>query len=151
MLEHEKDIKHDGKKAEPQFGGVTKEGAPIIIVVGDDKHLADAEDASGEVEHDVADAPSDCALPAVVHIGLFVDKGGIVKRLAFRMQLLSASYLGHILDECDGKLHIGAGIHKGQPCDHRPDAEADEHYEQQCCYGQESFAVEADLSIRYQR
>ena len=73
---------------------------------------------------------------------------GIIKRVAFLMQPIYCSYLGRILDECDGKLHIGAGIHKGQPCDHRPDAEADEHYEHQCCYGQESFAVETDLSFK---
>ena len=72
MLEHKKDIKHDGKEAEPQLGGVTKEGAPVVVVVGDDKHLADAEDASSEVEHYVAYAPPDGALAAVVHVGLLV-------------------------------------------------------------------------------
>ena len=72
MLIHEEDVEEDGEEAEAELGGVAKDGAPVVVVVGDDEHLGDAEETAGEVEHDVADAPADGALAQVVHVGLMM-------------------------------------------------------------------------------
>ena len=72
MLVHEEDVEEDGEETEAKLGGIAKDGAPVVVVIGDDEHLADAEETASEVEHDVADAPADGALPAVVHVGLMV-------------------------------------------------------------------------------
>ena len=72
MLVHEEDVEENGEEAEAELGGVAKDGAPVVVVVGDDEHLADAEEPAGEVEHDVADAPADGAFPEVVHVGLMM-------------------------------------------------------------------------------
>lgn len=94
MLEHEEDVEQDGEQSEAELGGVAEEGAPVVVVVGDEDHLEDAEGASGEVEEDVANAPTNGTLASEVHVGL-----------------------GDILDQRDPELHIGAVEEEVQPGD----------------------------------
>lgn len=39
----------------------------LTIVVSVDNHLSHAEDAPGEIQEDVSDAPTNCALSLIVH------------------------------------------------------------------------------------
>ena len=87
VLEHEEDVEKDGEEAKTELGGVAKDAAPVVIVVGDQHHLEnkkavktesleavtdldDTERSTGEVQDDVPDAPTDGALPSVVLVGL---------------------------------------------------------------------------------
>ena len=60
-----------------------------------------------------------------------------------------SSYLRHILDKGDSQFYIGAHIDKSEPCHDCPDAEANEHYQQQCCKGKEPLAIKTDLLTKY--
>ena len=65
VLEHEENVEYDREEPEPKLGGVSKQAAPVIIVVGDEEHLKHAEAAAREVQQDVADTPANSALPPV--------------------------------------------------------------------------------------
>ena len=64
MLEHEEDVEYYGEKPQPELGGVPKEAAPVVIVVGDEEHLEHAEAPAREVQQDVAYTPANSTLPS---------------------------------------------------------------------------------------
>ena len=66
------------------------------MVVRQQKRLEKTERTPGEIEENVANAPSEGALPPVVHEGL-----------------------REVLDECDEELDIGAQVEELEPVDHR--------------------------------
>ena len=65
VLEHEENVEYDREEPEPKLGGVSKQAAPVVIVVGDEEHLEHAEAATCEVQEDVANTPANSALPSV--------------------------------------------------------------------------------------
>ena len=65
VLEHEENVKYDREEAQTELGGVSEQTAPVIIVVGDEKHLKHAEAAACEVQQDVANTPAHSALTSV--------------------------------------------------------------------------------------
>jgi hypothetical protein len=68
----------------------------LTVVVRIQHHLKHGESSTGEIEKNVADAPSHGAFPPVIHHNL-----------------------RHVLDECDGQLDVAACIEEIQPM---PDA-----------------------------
>ena len=65
VLEHEENVKYDREEAQTELGGVSEQTAPVVIVVGDEKHLEHAEAAACEVQQDVANTPAHSALSSV--------------------------------------------------------------------------------------
>ena len=63
VLEHEEDIKHNREESQTKLGWITKQSSPVIIVVSYQKHLNHAQSSSCEVQQDVANAPTNSALP----------------------------------------------------------------------------------------
>jgi len=94
MLENEKYVKEDREKTKSELGWISEDGTPVIVVVRNQEHLEDAEEASGEVEKDIADAPSRSALPPKIHVRL-----------------------GDVLDEGDSELDVGAVVEEVEPRD----------------------------------
>ena len=62
VLHNEHHVKEDGDEAQAELGEVAKDGVPVVVVVADEEHLEHGEDAAGEVQEDVADAPAHGAL-----------------------------------------------------------------------------------------
>ena len=62
MLDNEEYIKQYWEKAKPKLGWISKDGAPIVVVITDEDHLQDGEGAPGKVQQDVTDAPAHGAL-----------------------------------------------------------------------------------------
>ena len=100
VLEHEEYIESYGEESETELCGVSKQRAPIVIVVGDQKHLEHAQSSSCEVEEDVPDAPTNCTFSSEVHESLW-----------------------YVLDQGDPQLHVGAVVEEVQPHDDRADGE----------------------------
>ena len=73
MLQHEEDVEQDGEETQAKFRWIAKNRAPIIVVVGDDEHLADTKETAGEVKHHIPNAPAGSALPKIVHVGLLAQ------------------------------------------------------------------------------
>ncbi|KAG6003999.1 hypothetical protein E4U43_000812 [Claviceps pusilla] len=67
IMLHEKDaIVHKADVAERKFNGVSCDAAPVMLQVAIDALLPGAQEATGQVERDLPDAPALCALVAVV-------------------------------------------------------------------------------------
>lgn len=58
MLDHEEDVENHREESQAELGRVPENGAPVVVVVGEDKHLRYGENAAREVQEDVADAPA---------------------------------------------------------------------------------------------
>lgn len=70
VLQQEQYIEHDGHRAQPELGEVEEDAHPVVVVEGVQEHLEDGQQATRRVEEDVADAPADGGLAAVVVPGL---------------------------------------------------------------------------------
>ena len=58
VLHHEGHVKQDRDEAQAELGEIPENGVPVVVVVADEKHLDHGEDAAGEVQQDVANAPA---------------------------------------------------------------------------------------------
>jgi len=92
VLHNKQDIKENGEETQTKLCGVPEDGTPVVVVDADEEHLEDGKGAPGEVQQDVADAPANCTLSSVVHVRL-----------------------GHVLDEGDAELDVGAEVEVLQP------------------------------------
>lgn len=70
VLHHEHHVKQDREQSQTKLSWVTKDGAPVAIVVGDQKHLGNGQRSSSAVKQNIANAPSRGALASVVVVGL---------------------------------------------------------------------------------
>ena len=116
VLQHEEDVKDNREETQPKLGGVTKQRTPVIIVVSYEEHLHHAECATCEVKQDIANAPTHCALPLVVH-----------------------ESLRDIFDESDAQLDIGAVGEEGQPVDNTGQSEYQSDGNKDANAGQDSI------------
>jgi len=107
MLKHEEHVKNDGEESKSKLGWVTKNAAPIIIVVSNEDHLEYTEGSTGEIEDDVPNAPAHSAFAPEVHVSLW-----------------------HVLDDRDSQLNVGAVVEEVQPrdgADNGEDESDDDH------------------------
>lgn len=70
VLDEEDNIEDDGEDAEAKFGWVSEDQCPLVVVVGLQEHLEEAEAAPSEVQKHVANAPALGAFVVKVHVGL---------------------------------------------------------------------------------
>lgn len=91
MLKHKEDVKEDREETKGKLGGVAKDGAPIVcediksqvytvnikfqriqltVIIGNEKHLQNAQESSGKVQQHVANRPTHGTLSSVVHVCL---------------------------------------------------------------------------------
>lgn len=96
MLSYEDGIVDHGDLAKCKLGRVTSDAAPIMLKVAINALLADAEDATSEVEEDLHDAPALGALVFIVE-----------------------DHLRHVFDKGDDEFDIAYGVDnvKGYPVD----------------------------------
>ncbi len=94
----------------------------LTFVVGNHKHLANAEYSTGEVQDDIANAPAHCALSTPVQVGLW-----------------------YVLDQGDEQLHIGADVEEVEILQ-----DGSKRKNQRDCY-QQSDRAEEDLAYSRDR
>lgn len=70
MLNYEEYIKNDREQSQAKLGRVSKNGNPIIIVIGIQYHLQHAQDPACKVQEYVSNTPANCGLSFVIHVGL---------------------------------------------------------------------------------
>lgn len=87
VLQDKEQIKEDANLAEAKLDGVARDAAPVVLEEAVDALLGDAEDAAGQVEQDLPDAPAVGAL--VADIG---------------------AQLRGVFDEGDGELDVAKGV-----------------------------------------
>ena len=58
MLKHKENIKDHGKESQSKFCRISKNWAPVIVVVRDKDHLKYTKWASGEIQQDISYTPA---------------------------------------------------------------------------------------------
>lgn len=112
MLDNEEDIEQNREETQAELGWIAEKRLPIVwkqkqslialwesptssrltVVVGVEHHLKHWKGSTGEIEENVADAPSHCAFSAIVHHSLW-----------------------DVLDERDSQLDVAACVKEVKP------------------------------------
>jgi hypothetical protein len=95
VLDDEENVENHREQAQSKLCGVAKYGDPVVIIIRVNNHLKHTQCASCKVEENISDAPTDRALPLVVHVGL-----------------------RDVFDESDRELDVGTIVQKVQPVNH---------------------------------
>ena len=66
MLDEEDEIKGDAEVAETEFDRIPGNAGPVPLQAGVEHELGDGEDAAGEIQHDLFDAPTHGGFTLVV-------------------------------------------------------------------------------------